>query len=179
MKLIFIHGPAAAGKYTIGKLLSDAIGIPLFHNHLVVDVAKSLFEFGEPGFVAIRAEMWQVCFEEAAKAQKSIIFTFNPERTVSPDLIEKLIDIYQSKGGRVHFIELRCSDEAILERIDNESRKQFGKLTDGALYREFKQQGGFDFPALPKPLLSIDTEQQTPEASVQMIIQALQEQQAL
>ncbi len=173
MKLIFIHGPAASGKHTIGKLLSDELGIPLFHNHLVVDVARCLFEFGEPGFVKIRENMWQSCFREAAKARKSFIFTFNPERTVALELIENLVGLYEAEGGKVLYIELLCSDQEVLRRIGNESRKQFGKLTDGKIYKAFKNDGGFDFPSLPDPLLRIDTEANTPRASVDLIVQSL------
>lgn len=173
MKLIFIHGPAAAGKHTIGTLLGDKIDIPLFHNHLVVDLAKSLFDFGEPGFVRIREATWRVCFQEIARAKKSIIFTFNPERTVSPELIKELIEIYKNEGGSVYFIQLICSDQEILQRIGNESRKKFGKLTDGSIYTEFKRDGGFDFPKLPEPLLTIDTERSAPKESAELIVKAL------
>ena len=51
MIVIFLHGPPASGKYTVGKVLSALLGVPLFHNHLAVDLARSLFEFGTPGFV--------------------------------------------------------------------------------------------------------------------------------
>lgn len=174
MMLIFIHGPAAAGKHTIGQLLSEKLSIPLFHNHLVVDVAKSLFDFGDPSFIRIREAMWRLCFEEASKAGKSFIFTFNPERTVDPKLIQDLVDMYANAGGEVIYVELLCSDEEVLRRIDNESRKQFGKLTDGRLYKQFKAGGGFDFPEFPEPLIKIDTEMSFPIESVNRIVKALE-----
>ena len=46
MHVFFIFGPAAAGKYTIGKLVSESLALPLFHNHLTVDLVATLFEFG-------------------------------------------------------------------------------------------------------------------------------------
>lgn len=48
MRVVFIHGPAAAGKYTIANELSKISGIPLFHNHLTVDLAKTLHDFDTP-----------------------------------------------------------------------------------------------------------------------------------
>jgi broad-specificity NMP kinase len=57
VKVIFIHGPPAAGKLTIASLLSEMTGLPLFHNHLTVDLVKSLFEFGSPGFIKLREEI--------------------------------------------------------------------------------------------------------------------------
>ncbi|KAG9391321.1 AAA domain [Carpediemonas membranifera] len=173
MNLIFIHGPAAAGKYTIGKILSEETGIPLFHNHLVVDVAMSLFNFGEDGFNAIRATAWRVCIEEAAKAHKSLIFTFNPEATVEPSLIQDLLETYSSNGGVVTIVELKCSDDVIRERIGNESRQKFGKLTDASAFTAIKQQGGFDFPKLAKAAVTIDTEHHTPHEAARLIGEAL------
>ena len=60
MQVIFIHGPAASGKHTIGAELSRLTGLPLFHNHLAVDTALSLFAFGTPEFKNVRASI-RVC----------------------------------------------------------------------------------------------------------------------
>ena len=169
MKVIFIHGPPAAGKLTIASLLSEMTGLPLFHNHLTVDLVKSLFEFGSPGFIKLREEIWLSSFKAASKAQQSFIFTFNPENTVDPALIETLGAIIRNNGDEILFIELKCSDEEVLRRIGNDSRKQFGKLVDKKLYSFFKSEGGFDFPPLPKPSLIIDTEKLNPEKSAEAI----------
>jgi len=32
MIVIFLHGPPASGKYTVGKALGALLGVPLFHN---------------------------------------------------------------------------------------------------------------------------------------------------
>lgn len=157
MRVIFLHGPAASGKHTIGKLLAERTGLPLFHNHLAVDLALTMFPFGSPGFVRLRAQLWRAAFEEAVAAQRSFIFTFNPEATVDPKLIQDLRAIVERGGGKMLFVELSCPRETILERLGNESRSAFGKLTDRALYEQIERQRGFEFPPLPEPLLCIDT----------------------
>lgn len=170
MKVIFIHGPAASGKYTIGKMLSDQTGLPLFHNHLTVDLVKTLFEFGSPAFTQLRAEIWKLSFEEAAKANQSFIFIFHPEATVTPQLIQDLVTIIESNGGSIYFVELICSRAEILNRLGNTSRSEFGKLTDPELYRAIDHQGGFDFPPLPKAFITIDTEQLSSEQAALTIL---------
>ncbi len=55
MIAVFIHGPAAAGKYTIGSHLSERIGLPFFYNHLTVDLVRTLFEFGTKEFIHLHA----------------------------------------------------------------------------------------------------------------------------
>lgn len=151
MLVVFIHGPAAAGKYTIGARLSEKMGLPLFHNHLTVDLAKTLFDFGTEGFVRLRADIWKRAFSEAAKAQRSFIFTFHPEATVDPALIHELVAIIERAGGQVCFIELRCSEPVILERLDTEGRRHFGKLTNGNLYQPDCKRRRVRFPSVAFP----------------------------
>ncbi len=172
--VVFIHGPAAAGKHTIGTLVSEGLGIPLFHNHLTVDLVKTLFDFGTPGFVQLRADIWRLAFREAAAAQRSFVFTFHPEATVAPSLIGELAALITEAGGQLHYVALRCSDAAIEQRISEASRQQFGKLTDAAVYRQLKAQGSFEFPAFPEPLVVIDTEAMRPEAAAAQIVRAIE-----
>ena len=173
MQVIFIHGPAASGKHTIGTQLSRLTGLPLFHNHLAVDAALSLFEFGTPGFKNVRSAVWRATFQEAARSRCSFIFTFHPEASVEPALIAELVDLIETAGGNVLFVELLCTPEAVLERLGNPSRAKFRKLTDADLYRHLEAQGAFSFPPLPAPLVRIDTNELTPEAAAKRIAQAL------
>lgn len=173
MRVICIHGPAAAGKYTIGSLLSQRTELPLFHNHLTVDLAKTLFEFGTPEFSRIRASIWRLVFLEAALAKRSFIFTFNPEKTVDPGLIFELVESVSKVSGRVDFVELTCPRETVLQRLGNQSRLAFQKLTDPDLYLQFEAAGGFQFPPLPKPLLSIDTSKVAAERAATLIEEAM------
>jgi hypothetical protein len=50
MKLIFIHGAPAAGKLTTAKALLRLVPGRLFDNHTSIDLARSVFDFGAPGF---------------------------------------------------------------------------------------------------------------------------------
>ena len=98
--------------------------------------------------------------------------SFNPEATVEPGLIARLEDTVRQRGGCVWYVELMCSDEAVAARINSPSRAQFGKLLDSEVYVTLKKQGHFDFPALPDPLISVDTEAQAPIESARMIAAA-------
>jgi hypothetical protein len=158
MFVTFIYGPAAAGKHTIGSILSAQVGLPLFHNHLTVDLATALFEFGSEQFRSIRSQVWRLVFREAAAAGKSFIFTFHPEATVEADLVLALSGIVEDAGGSMFFVELECSHAAVLGRLGMDSRTRFGKLTDPELYETIRSAGGFEFSGLPEPDLRIDTE---------------------
>jgi hypothetical protein len=173
MYVVFIHGPFAAGKHTVGMQLSSLLGIPLFHNHLAVDTALTLFPFGTPAFRRVRAAIWLASFAEAAAAERSFIFTFSPESTVEPRLIDEMVRSVTDRNGNVFFVELRCSRDATLRRLGNESRAKFGKLTDSAVYIALESQNAFAFPPLPKPIASIDTETVSPMEGASRIAELL------
>ncbi len=172
-RVVFIYGPAAAGKFTIGSRVADALEIPLFHNHLTVDLALSLFEFGSEGFKAVRAAIWRTAFREAARSGTAFVFTFHPEATVETGLVQELIETIEGEKGSVFLVELLCARETVLERLDAPSRKAFGKLTDASLYQTIEAAGGFDYAGLPEPALQIDTTVMQPEAAAAVIVDAL------
>jgi chloramphenicol 3-O-phosphotransferase len=157
MKLFFLHGPAAAGKLTIGRALQELTGFRLFHNHLVVDTLLSVFQFGTPSFVRLREQMWLSVFEAAAQDGVSLVFTFAPESTVNPEFIGAAVRVVEEAGGEVCFVELTCPVEELERRMEEPSRAQFLKLRSVVTFRELRQKGADRFPALPSSGLSIDT----------------------
>lgn len=174
MNVFFIHGPPAAGKYTVGSRLADEIGIPLFHNHLTVDLASTLFEFGSPGFVELREQTWLTSFEIAAHEKRSFVFTFQPEATVREEFLPEVVQSVEGRGGRVLFIELTCSDEIAEGRVANESRAAFGKLRDADFYRQLRESGAFDFAPMPAASATVDTGSLSPEKAVISILEQLE-----
>jgi hypothetical protein len=50
MKLIFIHGAPASRKLTVARALLRAVPGRLFDNHAPIDLARTVFDFGAPGF---------------------------------------------------------------------------------------------------------------------------------
>ena len=168
MKLIFLHGAPAVGKLTIGRELAALTGFRLFHNHLTVDLVSSLFPFGSEPFVHLREQIWLAAFSEAARNNVSLIFTFNPERTVRESFVQDAIELVEGAGGKVVFVELTCAEQELEDRLDDATRKEFGKLASVEQYRTLKDLGAFQFPKLPIHL-SLDTTRQTPEDSARLI----------
>jgi hypothetical protein len=156
MNLVFLHGPAASGKLTVGRELSRLTGYRLFHNHLVVDTVTAVFDFGSESFVRLREEMWLSVFREAALRGISLIFTFAPERTVRESFVGEAVAAIEGAGGRVLFVELTCLESELERRIEDRSRADFGKLRSTALFQELRAAGAFDYPKLPSGL-TIDT----------------------
>ena len=171
--LVFLYGPPAAGKFTIAQELSKRTGIPLFHNHAVVDIASGLFEFGSEDFVLLREDLWLRVFKQCAVAGKSLIFTFNPEQTVRPSLIDEIVDLFKQQGARTLFINLTCSNATCRKRLNEPSRQAFGKLKDSALFDQLQQAGAFRFDYAFQPATIINTDTVTPKEACQLIIRTL------
>jgi hypothetical protein len=57
MKLLFPHGPPASGKLTLAREVAALTGWRLFHTHLAVNLALAVYDFGAPGFLALREQI--------------------------------------------------------------------------------------------------------------------------
>jgi len=168
MKLIFLHGLPGVGKLTVARELSKATGFPVFHNHLTVDLVASLFPFGSDPFIILREQIWLAAFAEAARKSVSLIFTFSPERTVRERFIQDAINVIGDAGGQAIFVELTCAEEELEIRIEDASRKKFGKLSSVEKYRALQEAGVFQFPKLPCGI-SLDTTDQSPVENAKQI----------
>ena len=83
MIFLFLHGPPAVGKLTIAREVAEQTGFRLFHNHLTVDLVLSVYDFGTPGFIALREQIWLAVIRRSlADRVPGMIFTFNPENSV-------------------------------------------------------------------------------------------------
>ncbi|HKZ77454.1 MAG TPA: hypothetical protein VJ124_03955 [Pyrinomonadaceae bacterium] len=170
MVLLFIHGAPAVGKLTVARKIADLSGFRLFHNHLTVDLLLSVFDFGSEPFVALREQIWLSVFREAAKQNVSLIFTFNPERTVRQSFISDTIEAIESGGGVVHFVQMVCSEHELERRLVSPSRSEYGKLTSLEHYKELKDSGAFDFGDTDPAELIVDTTDSPPDNTAQLIV---------
>lgn len=163
MKLIFLYGLPATGKFTIGEELARLSGYKLFHNHLAVDPLLSVFEFGSPPFVELRETFWLSVFERAALNHiPGLIFTFVPEHTVRPEFIHNLIDLAARTKIDIYTVEVTCPLPEIKQRLDNPSRRRFQKLNSIELFDALHSTGALSSFKMPKPDLTLDTSKLTP-----------------
>ena len=129
MKLIVIYGPPAAGKYTIAKIIAEITGYKLFHNHLTVDLLKSVFTWGTPEFFRFSQKIRIEIIEEAAKQNiAGIIHTFVYEKEADDDFIKRMIEAVIKNNGEVKFVQVYCEQEQLLKRVTEESRSKFQKV---------------------------------------------------
>lgn len=170
MRLVFLHGPAAAGKYTVAKELAALTGFELYHNHIVVDAVLQRHRFGTPAFVADRDRRWREFFGQfPAPGRPDIIFTFNPENTVPQAFIDWLFAEPARRGAAFISVGIAAPEEIVEARLASPQRRQFGKLTDVILYRQLRDTGAFATPIIPRTDLRIDTSALAPAAAAAQI----------
>lgn len=72
---ILLYGPPASGKLTVARALASGHAVRVLDNHLTVDVALRLFEFGTPPFLRLVGRLRLELFEAAAAAGLDVVST--------------------------------------------------------------------------------------------------------
>ncbi len=174
MLLLVLYGPPAAGKLTVAKHLAEKTGFKLLHNHISIDVAEKFFERGTRGFNAITQGIRKLVFEEAAKANLNLIFTVVYAYPIDNEDMRWMMRTIETWGGEVKFVQLSASKERLLERVGEDSRKSYGKITDRALLESILTQYDVFTPYPEHEHLHFDTSTQNPEEIAEEIIRRLE-----
>lgn len=126
-KFVFIFGPQAVGKMTVGQELAKVTGLKLFHNHMTIDLLEPLFGFSP--------EMWrlthlfrQEIFKSFSKSDNyGMIFTkiwyFDKEENWVD--IENMCQTVNSERADIYFVELEANIEERLKRNKTPHRLEY------------------------------------------------------
>jgi hypothetical protein len=122
---LFIIGPPAVGKMTVGAVIAQRTGLRLFHNHQTIDLVLPFFPFGSKPFRRLVDQFRTGIFEEVAQSNlPGLIFTYvwAFDQLQDAAFVEGLADIFRSRGGRVLFVELQAGLDERLSRNESEFR---------------------------------------------------------
>lgn len=127
MNLVFIYGPPAVGKLSVAKVLSTLTGYTLFHNHLTYDFIHDIF--GNINTDDLNHRVRLEVFRQAVKSDlPGMIFTFVYGYGLDEDFVKSVIEIIESGGGHIYFVQLDCEKKVLYQRVTQESRKLFKKI---------------------------------------------------
>ena len=166
MRLIFIYGLPGTGKLTVARELAALTGYKLFHNHLTVDLAASLFAHGSPEYLDYVRSLRLEAFARAARANVNLVFTFWYS-SISMPSVERYRDVIESAGGTVDFVHLHCRTEILEQRVTGDSRR--GKKIDtiADLHVALEEYGAADM--IPDTALEIDNSDLEPTVVAERI----------
>jgi tRNA uridine 5-carbamoylmethylation protein Kti12 len=168
MNLIFMYGPPASGKLTIAKELAELTGYSLFHNHQTRDMVHGMYPTSLKENYGLVHILRLDIFRYAAQHDTNLIFTFVYDSPDDITFVQQVIDTVEAEGGKVRFVETTASKDVLLDRVDNDSRKEHRKLTDKSILEEQIDEGRFE--SLPYDnICKIDTGASDPAKSAAMI----------
>ncbi len=120
MKLVWLIGPHAVGKMTVGQELMKITDLRLFHNHMSIELAIAVMGQQKNTFDLVR-RIREAVFDEVLNSHMpGLIFTYMCAFD-DPSDVEYVRHI-SSLFHENHYVEL-CADKAIrLERNKTENR---------------------------------------------------------
>jgi hypothetical protein len=168
---LFITGAPGSGKHTVAKEINKLKGYKLFHNHLTIDTALSLFDFGTQPFVELCTILRRYCIEAAVRARlEGIIFTFCYEGVVDDEFIESIERPIHRDGGRIVYIHLQCARNELFRRVVNPERAAYGKINSLEGLTKILDTWKCETPIPGKPTLVFNNSNVPPDEIARQII---------
>jgi hypothetical protein len=123
--LLFVVGPPAVGKMSVGQAITERTGLRLFHNHIAIELALRYFDYGTPAFRRIDGAIRRLVLGEVAASDlPGLVFTFVwafnlPEEQ---EYVDECARPFRERGARVLFVELEATQAERLKRAAGLSR---------------------------------------------------------
>lgn len=170
MKWIFIHGAPATGKLTVAKALLRAVPGRLFDNHAAIDVARTVFDFGAPGFWELVHSIRLSVLRAAAEHDVPLVAaTYCYAEPDDRPAFEQFEAILERHGGELLPVFLRCSKEEMFRRVTSVDRAERRKITSEQGLNKFLAQ--YHISPVPRTdCLVLDTEASSEDATAREII---------
>ncbi len=177
--LVFLFGPPAVGKMTVGQELERLTGFRLFHLHQIIDLVLRYFPYSvaaDSSYERLVVSFRRQFFEEAARSGLNLITTAGWRFDLPSEeaAVRSYVQPFLERGGRVCAVELSAPLAARLARNETENRRRHKQVewstaaylrADAAAHR---YESGGTLP-LALPLLQIDTADLSAEATARRI----------
>jgi hypothetical protein len=170
MKFIFLHGEPASGKLTVAKALLRIVPGRLFDNHAAIDFARTMFDFGAPGFWEL-VDAVQLSALEAAAQQRVplVVATYCYSEPHDRAQFERFEAIVQGDGGQLLPVFLHCAEDELARRIGNADRAERRKITSMQGLAGFRTVA--NITAVPRAdCIRLDTAARPAEATAREIV---------
>jgi len=175
--VVFIYGPIAAGKLTVAEELAKRTGYKVFHNHLIIDLAKELFGKEDPRRPFFREGIYFDAVNRLTKLGVSLIIThafstnfISKTGLTDPVWVRKTEKIVLKNGAKFYGVQLLCDESVLLKRLKDKSRYKYHKLRNAKMMKELLKVYDHATPAPIKNDFAIDNTNLSPQKVADMII---------
>jgi hypothetical protein len=170
MKFIIVHGPPAVGKLTTARCLQRLTGYKVLHNHLTFNVARTLFDIGDPRHIDLHRDLRQTMIEHAAKSDLAgVILTLVYCEPESVAVIEQIKSVCAARGIELLGVFLQCEVDELHRRVVQPERTENGKLDSSRKLDMLLQQ--HDYVPIPDlETLTIDITDLPPQQTSALIV---------
>jgi len=116
--LLFVFGPPAVGKMTVGRAIAEASDFRLFHNHHLLEPLLDVFDYGTPPFNRLLEEFRLRVLQEASTSGTDLVYTLVWALDLPEDsaYLRRHLRPFVEAGQRIAFVELHAGLETRLAR---------------------------------------------------------------
>jgi hypothetical protein len=170
VKIVLLYGAPAVGKLTVARELGRITKLKVFHNHLTIDVARAIFDFGSPPFSRLLHRLRLDVIEEAAVQNVDLAITVTYHHSESMEAYAKAsLQESEAFGARICLVHLTCTQEALEERVTGADRVAMDKLHSVEALNIFMRDKDYE-SGLPAPeTLRIDNTHLAPDVVARQI----------
>ncbi len=170
MTFVLFYGPPAVGKLTVARELAKLTGFKVFHNHLSIDLVETVFPRGTPSFGRVGKSIRQAVFEEAARENINLIFTYVYAHPRDMPQMAWMLEAVEKHRAKTQLVQLICNPEKLTERVDIPSRRSSGKIADTELLNSLLTTYDLFTPYPERRSLQLDTTDIPPQKTAAAIV---------
>ncbi len=123
MKVLFIIGPQAVGKMTVGQIIAERTGFLLMHNHVAIESVKYVLGFIDWSAVnAIREVLYDAAKRSGAPGL-IITSVIHFDRAIDKQYLDRIMGVFE--GHEMSCLELTAPVEIRLKRACSSNRLAF------------------------------------------------------
>lgn len=173
MRIICIHGAPGVGKLTVARALQAQTNAVLVDDHLAIDSAWAVFEFGTKEFSILRSQLFAAILDAAASTRRMILTTHADDVFWSPDF-DAIIQGTLCHGYEAYHALLTCEDLEHAKRIGSSDRSKYRKITDFGRLKRLAAAGEFRPISPDDAALVLDITSTSPRSAAKMILNSIE-----